>query len=82
MIGSKANPAEPASFDEAMQTLVNGYAYKDHILKATQKGGSGAQPGTPGGKSAPQTMTRQAFTALDPSQKMELSKQGVSLTDA
>ena len=82
VIGSRANPAEPASFDEAIETLVSGYAYKDHILKATQKGGSGAQPGTTGGKSAPQTMTRQAFTALDPSQKMELSKQGVLLTDA
>jgi hypothetical protein len=73
---------QPASFDEALETLVGGYAGKDSILKATQKSGSGAQPGAMGGKPAVQTMSRKAFTELEPSQKMELSKSGVTLTDA
>lgn len=80
VIGSKANPAEPASFDEAIETLVSGYAYKDHILKATQKGGSGAQPGT-GGAGGTKQMTVSAFDALSPKDQAARMSEGYVLTD-
>jgi hypothetical protein len=84
---AKGNPiltreGTPASFDEALETLVSGYAHKDTILKATQKGGSGAAPGTPGGAAAPATMTRTAFNNLEPQQRVEMANKGVALTDA
>lgn len=81
VIGSKANPAEPASFDEAMQTLVNSYAYKDHILKATQKGGSGAQPGTGGAGAQKQTMGRKEFDLKTPVERKALLSAGVVPVD-
>ena len=81
VIGSKANPAEPAAFDEAMETLVSGYAYKDHILKATQKGGSGAQPGAGGAGAGGKTMPRAQFDLLSPPERSKVLSSGVVPVD-
>lgn len=43
VIFSRANPGEPAGFDEALDTLVNAYPHKDSILKGTGASGGGAQ---------------------------------------
>ena len=42
-IYSRARPGEVADFDEALETLVGGYQYKDLILKGNQSGGGGFQ---------------------------------------
>ncbi|KAF1045613.1 DUF6651 domain-containing protein [Xylophilus sp.] len=41
-IYSRARPGELADFDEALETLVEAYPYKDQILKGTGASGSGA----------------------------------------
>jgi antitoxin component of MazEF toxin-antitoxin module len=49
-IFSRSRAGEVADFDEALETLVDQYPYKDQILKGTGASGSGAGPsGTPGG---------------------------------
>lgn len=48
---SRARPGELADFDEALETLVEQYPYKDHILKASGANGGGA----PNGGGQPQT---------------------------
>jgi hypothetical protein len=61
---SSAKPGEIAEFDEALEILVNGYPYKDQILKGANNSGSGLRqsngPGGPGGK----TMRASEFYAL------------------
>lgn len=42
-IYSRTRPGETADFDEALETLVGGYQYKDSILKGSQAGGAGFQ---------------------------------------
>jgi len=41
-IYSRARPGELADFDEALETLVNGYEHKDKILKGSGQSGSGS----------------------------------------
>lgn len=48
---SRARPGELADFDEALETLVEQYPHKDHILKASGANGGGA----PNGSGQPQT---------------------------
>ena len=49
-IYSRSRPGEVADFDEALETLVGGYQYKDSILKGSQAGGGGFQGGGQGGQ--------------------------------
>lgn len=63
---SRAKPGEVAEFDEALEIIVGGYAYRDSVLKGTG-GGSGAQPS--GGSGGEKTMTRAEFDKLDPAAK-------------
>lgn len=42
-IFSQSRPGELADFDEALKTLVEAYPHKDHILKPSGAGGSGAR---------------------------------------
>lgn len=53
LIYSKSNPGNPADFEEALETLVEQYPYKDQILKGDTKAGSGAS--SSGGKSGAST---------------------------
>jgi hypothetical protein len=64
---SKARPGELADFDEIVETFVETYPHKDHILKGDMKGGGGAQqPGSVGGG---KTMKQSAFNALPPRER-------------
>lgn len=79
-IFSRARPGDLADFDEALETLVDQYPYKDQILKgsgASGGGASGGGKGAGGGK----TMTRAAFDALDPVAKQAAIKDGATITD-
>ena len=79
-IYSRANPGQLADIDEALETLVSESPHRDHILKATQKGGSGAQPGA-GGGAAGKTMTRKAFDHLSPPERTKALKEKVQLVE-
>ena len=77
-IFSSANPGNIADFDEAMETLVNGFAHKDSILKGAGQKGSGAQPGQGAGA---KTLSRGEFEKLAPADAAAKMADGYTLTD-
>lgn len=77
-IYSRTRPGEPATFDEALETLVEQYPHRDHILKGTGASGSGASGGI--GINGRRTMTRAQFDALPPTERMQAVKE-VALVD-
>jgi hypothetical protein len=82
-IYSRANPADPASPDEALEVLVSAYPRKDNILKGSGASGSGAQ-GNQGGSGA-KTIPRAEFDKLaisDPAGAAAKMKEGFSVVDA
>jgi hypothetical protein len=70
-IYSRAKPGELADFDEAIETLVDQYPQKDHILKGTGNQGDGKRPNTSTSTSGTKTMLRAEFNKLDPSAQMK-----------
>jgi len=74
-IFSRARPGELADFDEALETLVEQYPYKDHILKSSGGNGGGASSG--GGKpnAGSKAYTREQFAALPPAEQAKVGKQ-------
>ena len=72
-IYSRVRNGELADFEEALETLVDNYDYRDSILKGTGSSGSGAQPPRGGGGGA-NTMTRGEFDRLSPTAKGEAVK--------
>ena len=81
VIYSRANPGAPASLDEGLEILVSESPHRDHILKATQKGGSGAQPGTGGAGAQKQTMARAEFDLKSPVERKAILSAGVVPVD-
>lgn len=81
-IFSRARPGELADFEEALETLVDQYPYKDQILKGTGASGGGAHGGNQGA-GGKKTMTRAQFDALDPAAKAAAvtGKDAVQITD-
>jgi len=80
VITSKANPGANATFDEALETLVGGYAHKDSILKPTNAPGSGTPSGGGGGGRTPTKTgnfggTREERTAAIAAKFPELAQQ-------
>lgn len=71
-IFSRARPGELADFDEALETLVEQYPHKEHILKSSGANGGGAGPSNGGGGG--KTMSRAQFEALDPAAQMAAVK--------
>lgn len=61
VIYSKANPSEPAGFDEALLSLVDAYPNKEHILKGSGASGSGAGSSSAGKPTM--TLTEQHMAA-------------------
>lgn len=54
-IYSRARPGEVADFDEALETLVDGYQHKDSILNGNRSGGGGFQ-NNGGAKTSPKSL--------------------------
>lgn len=82
VIYSRTNPGSPAGLDEALETLVSESPHRDHILKATQKNGSGAAPGATGGAAGVKTITRKEYEGMTPEQQAAIDwKAGVTMTD-
>lgn len=82
-IYSKARPGEVADFDEIVESLVDSYSFKDHILKGTGHNGTGKQPGSDGGNTnGGKTIPRAEFDKLDPSSRSARIRDGFSVVDA
>lgn len=79
-IYSRARPGELADFDEALESLIEQYPYKDNILKSSGASGGGAQGGGSGGNGN-KTMTRAQFDAASPADRMAHAKAGGVVTD-
>lgn len=79
---SKASPGNAASFDEALELLVDAYPYKDSILKGSGGSGTGKPPGQGGQGSGAKTMARSEFEKLGPLDRAAKMKDGFTLTDA
>lgn len=80
-IYSRARPGELADFDEALETLIDQYPYKDTILKSSGASGGGASGGGQGGQGGSKAINRAAFDALDPQSRIEHMKGGGTVTD-
>lgn len=79
-IYSRARPGEIADFDEVIETLVEAYPHKAHILKSSGATGSGAKSGD-GSLSGAKIMRRAEFDALSPKDRAAKMSEGVTLTD-
>lgn len=66
-IYSKSRPGEYADFDEALETLVEGFAYRDAILKAKPAEGGEAGGGNGQSPNGAKNIKRSEFEKMDPS---------------
>ena len=80
-IFSRARPGEIADFDEAIETLVEQYPHRDHILKGTGSSGSGASNNGGNGGQGNKSISRSQFDALDPVGKHAHVSAGGEVTD-
>jgi hypothetical protein len=71
-ISSKKHIGENASFDEALELIIDNYKHKDSILKAADAGGSGSNGGG-GARGRGRTMTQAQFNEMHPSQQAEFA---------
>ncbi|WP_306150733.1 DUF6651 domain-containing protein [Roseovarius sp. MMSF_3281] len=78
-IYSREKPGEIASFDEALETLVDQYPYRDNILKGRGHNGGGANGDD--GRGGDKTITRAEFEALDHGQRSQKMSDGFTLVD-
>lgn len=79
-IFSRARPGDVADFEEALESIVESYPHKAHILKSSGASGSGARgagQGAPGGKS----VNRAAFDSMAPADRASHIKGGGTVTD-
>lgn len=79
-IRSRTNPAELASFDEVIETLIDAYPHKDKLLKGNDGQGSGAQNSNNG--TGARTMPLSEFNALDAKTRAaKMAESGFSVTE-
>lgn len=78
-IPSRARPGEPADFDEVIESLVDQYPHKDHILSGKIPPGGGAGNGG-GGSSGSKTMKQADFDALGPKDRAAKMAEGFTVT--
>lgn len=76
---SRTKPGELADFDEALESLVEQYPQKDHILKASGNTGGGSQQSQH--QAGQKTMKRDAFDALPPVEQQAAIGGGTSIVD-
>ena len=76
---SSTKPGELASFDEALESLVESHPQKDYILKASGNSGGGSHQSQH--QAGQKTMKRGAFDSLDNAGKQAALKDGVSIVD-
>lgn len=69
---SAKNPGGDPDFEEAINLLVSGYAYKDQILRGTDKNGTGL-PGNSGNRGNQRTLRRSDFNKMNPHEQAAFS---------
>lgn len=79
-IFSRSRPGEIADFEEALETIVDQYPYRDNILKSSGANGGGAPSGG-SGTGGKKTLSRAAFDALEPSARVGHVRSGGTVTD-
>lgn len=77
---SKGRPGELADFDEIVESLVEGYSFKDHILKGVGASGGGSQPNN-GGKPGQKIISRTEFNKLAPADQMSKMRDGFTVAE-
>ncbi|MCF7536162.1 DUF6651 domain-containing protein [Pseudomonas petrae] len=84
-IFSRSRPGEVADFDEAIETLVEHYPYRDNILKSSGKSGGGAHQSDNNGNVTSKSYSREQFSSMSPTQQADIGKQvstgAVTITD-
>lgn len=80
-IFSRSNPGNHAEPDEALESLIDQYPHKAHILKGSGASGGGANPGSGGGTPGSKTMTRAQFDAASQADRAAFSKGGGKVVD-
>jgi hypothetical protein len=77
---SRSRPGELADFDEALETIVDTYTYRDNILKGSGATGSGAQTST--GRQGGKSISRSQFDAMSPAdQSAAATDKNTTITD-
>ena len=77
---SKTQPGAPAAFEEAIEMLVDGYEFKDHILKGDGQRGADAKGGDGQPTSAKnKEMTTADFNKLSPKERAAAMEAGTKL---
>jgi len=77
---SSANPGELATFDEALERIVQIYPHRDSILKGSGHNGSGANP--PGGGEGKRTITRSELAKMTPMEQQKVAtSEDVNIVD-
>lgn len=77
-IYSKDKPGEPASFDEALDHLVENHPQRDRLLKGSP-GGSGSGPG--GGSGGGKKISRSQFDSMEADQAHQFVREGGQVVD-
>lgn len=72
-IFSKTRAGEAADVDEALEILIDGYAYKDSILKGSGASGGGSN-GAGGANGSKRIVRRSEFEGLDPAAQAATAK--------
>jgi len=72
-IFSRSRPGELADFDEALETLIEQYPYREHILKSSGASGSGAH-GSGQGSGGKQSIKRSQFEGMAPHEQAAFAK--------
>ncbi len=78
---SRSKPGEVASFDEALEIIVDSYPHRDSILKGSGASGGGASNTGGGGGGGGKTIPRAQFDGLTPNQQMAHIKGGGQVAD-
>ncbi len=78
---SRAQPGEPAGFDEALEMLVAAYPHRDSILKGRGAAGGGAKGAGGADGAGSRRLARTAFEALGSEARMAHIRGGGTVTD-
>jgi hypothetical protein len=78
-IFSRSKPGELAGFDEAIETLIDQYPYRENILKGRGQSGSGSDGDD--GEAGSKRITRGEFEKLDHGARGQRIKDGYTLVD-
>ncbi len=78
-IYSRTKPGEIAEFDEALETIIDGYVHRAAILKGNGHSGGGGKPGN--GQGGAKTISRTEFNQMTPPDQANKIREGFTVTE-